>query len=41
MKSHDHLSKDPVMAGLIARFGKLRLSAGCSEPYEALSEAVI
>jgi DNA-3-methyladenine glycosylase II len=41
MKSHDRLSQDPVMAGLIARFGKLRLSSGSSEPYEALSEAVI
>ena len=41
MKSHDHLEQDPVMAGLIARFGKLRLSSGRSEPYAALSEAVI
>ncbi len=29
------------MAGLVARFGKLRLSSGRSEPYAALSEAVI
>ena len=29
------------MADLIARFGKLRLSSVRSEPYEALSEAVI
>jgi len=41
MKSHDHLAQDPVMAELIERFGKLRLSSGSSEPYEALSEAVI
>lgn len=29
------------MAGLIARFGKLRVTADRREPYEALSEAVI
>ena len=41
MKSHDLLAQDPVMARLIERFGKLRLASGSSEPYAALSEAVI
>ncbi|MEI7899531.1 MAG: DNA-3-methyladenine glycosylase [bacterium] len=41
MNVHEHLAQDPVMAGLIVRFGKLRLTANRSEPYAALSEAVI
>ena len=41
MKSHDHLAKDPVMARLIERLGKLRVKASPQAPYEALCEAVI
>lgn len=41
MKALDHLSRDPVMARLIARYGRLRLKTSRTEPYEALCEAVI
>jgi len=41
MKCHDLLAQDPLMSRLIERFGKLRLPSGRSEPYAALSEAVI
>jgi DNA-3-methyladenine glycosylase II len=41
MNAHTHLSQDPVMATLIARFGKLRRQATHREPYEALCEAVV
>ena len=41
MKAHDHLSQDLVMAGLINRYGKLKLRTSRTEPYEALCEAVI
>jgi len=41
MTAHDHLAQDPVMAGLIARHGKLTLRRSRTEPYEALCEAVV
>jgi len=41
MKCHDLLAQDPLMSRLIERFGKMRLPSGRSEPYAALSEAVI
>jgi len=41
MNKHLHLSRDPVMAGLIARFGKLRVTADRREPYEALCESIV
>jgi DNA-3-methyladenine glycosylase II len=41
MNLHLHLSRDPVMAGLIARFGKLRVPGDQREPYEALCESIV
>jgi DNA-3-methyladenine glycosylase II len=41
MNKYLHLSHDPVMAGLIARFGKLRMTAAQREPYEALCESIV
>jgi DNA-3-methyladenine glycosylase II len=41
LNKHLHLSQDPVMAGLITRFGKLRVPAAQREPYEALCESII
>ncbi len=39
--AHEHLAHDPVMAGLISRFGRLKLRSTRAEPYEALCEAVV
>lgn len=41
MNAYEHLSQDPVMAGLIARHGKIRNKPSHEEPYVALCEAVI
>lgn len=41
MNAYDHLSQDPAMAALIARFGKIRRVPSHRGPYEALGEAVI
>ena len=41
MNAYDHLARDPVMAALIARFGKIRRRPTRQEPYEALCEAVV
>lgn len=41
MNAYEHLAQDPVMAGLIARHGKIRNKPSHEEPYAALCEAVI
>ena len=41
MNAFDHLALDPVMAALIARFGKIRRKPTHRGPYEALSEAIV
>lgn len=41
MNKHLQLSQDPVMSGLVARFGKLRVTADRREPYAALCESIV